>query len=161
MDVQSVFGGILWKYLSLLSPTSLRLQCFHLLQGWYGCGFGYGMWVGILMALGFKVVPVRAQAWKSAMGISGRLYTKVCIPCQNSCIYVSHLNLMKLLEARHLDVELGWHFYKCSWMQDDSRTLAMALFPDLGPQLKRKKDHGMDIPSVRLAFLILSYAFIQ
>lgn len=70
-------------------------------QGWYGCGFGYGMWVGILMALGFKVVPVRAQAWKSAMGISGRLYTK-----------------------------------------DDSRTLAMALFPDLGPQLKRKKDHG-------------------
>jgi len=70
-------------------------------QGWYGCGFGYGMWVGILMALGFKVVPVRAQAWKSAMGISGRQYTK-----------------------------------------DDSRILAMALFPDLGPQLKRKKDHG-------------------
>lgn len=70
-------------------------------QGWYGCGFGYGMWVGILMALGFRVVPVRAQAWKSAMGISGRQYTK-----------------------------------------DDSRNLAMALFPDLGPQLKRKKDHG-------------------
>jgi len=58
---------------------------FHLLQGWYGCGFGYGMWVGILMALGFKVVPVRAQAWKSAMGISGRQYTKVCVLCQNSC----------------------------------------------------------------------------
>lgn len=70
-------------------------------QGWYGCGFGYGMWVGILMALGFKVVPVRAQAWKSAMGISGRQYTK-----------------------------------------DDSRNVAMALFPDLRPQLKRKKDHG-------------------
>ncbi|XP_024361951.1 Holliday junction resolvase MOC1, chloroplastic isoform X2 [Physcomitrium patens] len=70
-------------------------------QGWYGCGFGYGMWVGILMALGFKVVPVRAQVWKSAMGIAGKQYTK-----------------------------------------DDSRATAMALFPDLGPQLKRKKDHG-------------------
>lgn len=29
------------------------------------------------MASGYKVVPVRAQAWKSAMGISGREYTKV------------------------------------------------------------------------------------
>lgn len=52
---------------------------FRLLQGWYGCGFGYGMWVGILMALGFKVVPVRAQVWKSAMGIAGKQYTKVCL----------------------------------------------------------------------------------
>lgn len=47
-------------------------------QGWYGTGFGYGVWVGVLMASGYKVVPVRAQAWKSAMGISGREYTKVC-----------------------------------------------------------------------------------
>lgn len=29
------------------------------------------------MASGYKVIPVRAQAWKSAMGISGRQYTKV------------------------------------------------------------------------------------
>jgi len=70
-------------------------------QGWYGTGFGYGVWVGVLMASGYKVVPVRAQAWKSAMGISGREYTK-----------------------------------------DDSRAVAMSLFPDLSPQLKRKKDHG-------------------
>jgi hypothetical protein len=33
--------------------------------------------------------------------------------------------------------------HDCSLMQDDSRNLAMALFPDLEPQLKRKKDHGM------------------
>ncbi|CAK9191030.1 unnamed protein product [Sphagnum troendelagicum] len=45
-------------------------------QGWYSTGFGYGAWVGILVASGFRVVPVRAQAWKKAAGICGREYTK-------------------------------------------------------------------------------------
>ncbi|CAM6048624.1 unnamed protein product [Sphagnum compactum] len=39
-------------------------------------GFGYGAWVGILVASGFRVVPVQAQAWKMAAGIYGREYTK-------------------------------------------------------------------------------------
>jgi hypothetical protein len=46
------------------------------MQGWYSTGFGYGAWVGILVASGFRVVPVRAQAWKKASGICGREYTK-------------------------------------------------------------------------------------
>jgi hypothetical protein len=40
-------------------------------QGWYSMGFGYGAWVGILVASGFRVVPVQAQAWKMAAGIYG------------------------------------------------------------------------------------------
>jgi hypothetical protein len=40
-------------------------------------GFGYGALVGILVASGFQVVPVQAQAWKMAAGIYGREYTKV------------------------------------------------------------------------------------
>lgn len=31
-------------------------------------------------------------------------------------------------------------------LQDDSRAVAMSLFPDLSPQLKRKKDHGKYTP---------------
>ncbi|KAH9563685.1 hypothetical protein CY35_05G139000 [Sphagnum magellanicum] len=44
-------------------------------QGWYSTGFGYGTWVGILMVSGFQVVPMWAQAWKTAAGICGRGYT--------------------------------------------------------------------------------------
>lgn len=73
-------------------------------QGWYGCGFGYGMWVGILMALGFRVVPVRAQAWKSAMGISGRQYTKVWLPLQLPIPCLKWLLLKKLHSIKE-----SWH----------------------------------------------------
>ena len=48
-------------------------------------------------------------------------------------------------------VPLGWNSHGCSWMQDDSRTVAMALFPELEPLLKRKKDHGIEIPSPMLS----------
>eukprot|EP00850_Spirogloea_muscicola_P022641 SM000305S11799 [mRNA] locus=s305:120507:122781:+ [translate_table: standard] len=45
-------------------------------QGWYGAGYGYGMWIGCLTAAGFKVVPVPASVWKKTMGIAGRQFTK-------------------------------------------------------------------------------------
>ncbi|XP_009612420.1 Holliday junction resolvase MOC1, chloroplastic-like [Nicotiana tomentosiformis] len=34
-------------------------------QGWWSGGFGYGMWIGILVASGFSVIPVPSSAWKS------------------------------------------------------------------------------------------------
>eukprot|EP00850_Spirogloea_muscicola_P004983 SM000022S07197 [mRNA] locus=s22:415052:417434:- [translate_table: standard] len=45
-------------------------------QGWYGAGYGYGMWIGCLTAAGFKVVPIPASVWKKTMGIAGRQFTK-------------------------------------------------------------------------------------
>ncbi|CAB4278299.1 unnamed protein product [Prunus armeniaca] len=34
-------------------------------QGWWSGGFGYGLWIGILVALGFSVVPVSSISWKN------------------------------------------------------------------------------------------------
>ncbi|OAE18204.1 hypothetical protein AXG93_406s1720 [Marchantia polymorpha subsp. ruderalis] len=45
-------------------------------QGWYITGYGYGVWLGILAAAGFKVIPVQARVWKTAMKICGKDFTK-------------------------------------------------------------------------------------
>ncbi|MCO5574208.1 hypothetical protein L7F22_027990 [Adiantum nelumboides] len=45
-------------------------------QGWWGSGFGYGMWIGTLVASGISVVPVSSVAWKRAMGLLGKDVTK-------------------------------------------------------------------------------------
>ncbi|CAM6082753.1 unnamed protein product [Calypogeia fissa] len=45
-------------------------------QGWYITGYGYGVWLGILAAAGFTVVPVQARVWKTAMGLCGKEFTK-------------------------------------------------------------------------------------
>lgn len=45
-------------------------------QGWWGSGFGYGIWIGTLVASGISVVPVVSLAWKRAMGLSGKAVTK-------------------------------------------------------------------------------------
>eukprot|EP00250_Pteridium_aquilinum_P024553 c29241_g1_i1 orf=139-1044(+) len=45
-------------------------------QGWWGSGFGYGIWIGTLVASGISVVPVPASTWKRAMGLSGKGVTK-------------------------------------------------------------------------------------
>lgn len=33
-------------------------------QGWWSGGFGYGLWIGVLVASGFSVVPVPSVVWK-------------------------------------------------------------------------------------------------
>ncbi|XP_060197218.1 Holliday junction resolvase MOC1, chloroplastic-like isoform X2 [Lycium barbarum] len=33
--------------------------------GWWSGGFGYGLWIGLLVASGFSVIPVPSSAWKS------------------------------------------------------------------------------------------------
>ncbi|XP_021734256.1 uncharacterized protein LOC110700993 [Chenopodium quinoa] len=32
--------------------------------GWWSGGFGYGLWIGVLVASGFSVVPVPSSSWK-------------------------------------------------------------------------------------------------
>ncbi|KAA8550043.1 hypothetical protein F0562_001727 [Nyssa sinensis] len=39
-------------------------------QGWWSGGFGYGLWIGILVASGFSVVPVPSFVWKNEFKLS-------------------------------------------------------------------------------------------
>ncbi|KAL3530020.1 hypothetical protein ACH5RR_009342 [Cinchona calisaya] len=45
-------------------------------QGWWSGGFGYGLWIGILVASGFSVVPVPSVVWKNEFKLSGSSSTK-------------------------------------------------------------------------------------
>ncbi|XP_061341066.1 Holliday junction resolvase MOC1, chloroplastic-like [Gastrolobium bilobum] len=40
-------------------------------QGWWSGGFGYGLWIGILVASGFCVVPVPSATWKAKFELTG------------------------------------------------------------------------------------------
>ncbi|XP_054789543.1 Holliday junction resolvase MOC1, chloroplastic-like [Prosopis cineraria] len=40
-------------------------------QGWWSGGFGYGLWIGILVASGFSVVPVPSYTWKTKFELNG------------------------------------------------------------------------------------------
>ncbi|KAE8657852.1 Detected protein of unknown function [Hibiscus syriacus] len=46
-------------------------------QGWWSGGFGYGLWIGILVASGFSVVPVSSLLWKKEFELTGAGSTKV------------------------------------------------------------------------------------
>lgn len=45
-------------------------------QGWWGSGFGFGMWIGVLVASGFSVVPVPPVVWRRAMDFTGKIVNK-------------------------------------------------------------------------------------
>ncbi|XP_021278681.1 uncharacterized protein LOC110412471 isoform X2 [Herrania umbratica] len=45
-------------------------------QGWWSGGFGYGLWIGILVASGFSVVPVPSLLWKKGFELTGAGCTK-------------------------------------------------------------------------------------
>lgn len=47
------------------------------MKGWWSGGFGYGMWIGILVALGFSVVPVPSFVWKKKFELYGSTFSKV------------------------------------------------------------------------------------
>lgn len=55
------------------------MLAFSLLKGWWSGGFGYGLWIGILVASGFSVVPVTSATWKNEFELSGSTAAKVCI----------------------------------------------------------------------------------
>ncbi|GMJ11927.1 hypothetical protein HRI_004861900 [Hibiscus trionum] len=45
-------------------------------HGWWSGGFGYGLWIGILVASGFSVVPVSSLSWKREFELTGAGSTK-------------------------------------------------------------------------------------
>ncbi|XP_020585923.1 uncharacterized protein LOC110028429 isoform X2 [Phalaenopsis equestris] len=48
-------------------------------QGWWSGGFTYGLWIGILVASGFSVVPITSRLWKDQFQIFGSSYSKVVL----------------------------------------------------------------------------------
>ncbi|KAJ7522397.1 hypothetical protein O6H91_18G009200 [Diphasiastrum complanatum] len=68
-DLRAPQGSIAYVEQSLPFPKDGK-------QAWWSTGFGYGVWIGALVASGFSVVPIRPQAWKSAMGLLGSEYSK-------------------------------------------------------------------------------------
>ena len=47
------------------------------MKGWWSGGFGYGLWIGVLVASGFSVVPVPSTSWKKEFELTGKSSTKV------------------------------------------------------------------------------------
>ena len=47
------------------------------MKGWLSGGFGYGLWIGVLVASGFSVVPISSLAWKNEFELSGSKVSKV------------------------------------------------------------------------------------
>ncbi|XP_020549942.1 uncharacterized protein LOC105163707 isoform X2 [Sesamum indicum] len=45
-------------------------------QGWWSGGFGYGLWIGILVASGYSVVPVPSLLWKNEFKLTGNRSSK-------------------------------------------------------------------------------------
>ncbi|KAK4492334.1 hypothetical protein RD792_003138 [Penstemon davidsonii] len=46
------------------------------LKGWWSGGFGYGLWIGILVASGYSVVPVPSLLWKNEFKLAGNRSSK-------------------------------------------------------------------------------------
>ncbi|KAJ8766801.1 hypothetical protein K2173_008355 [Erythroxylum novogranatense] len=64
-------------------------------QGWWAGGFGYGLWIGILVASGFSVVPVPSFTWKNEFKLSGGSYTKDDSRRTASILFPSLSSLLK------------------------------------------------------------------
>lgn len=45
-------------------------------QGWWSGGFGYGLWIGLLVASGFCVTPLPSLLWKNEFELSGSRTSK-------------------------------------------------------------------------------------
>ncbi|KAI3461170.1 hypothetical protein Pfo_017833 [Paulownia fortunei] len=45
-------------------------------QGWWSGGFGYGLWIGIMVASGYSVVPVPSFLWKNEFKLAGTRSSK-------------------------------------------------------------------------------------
>lgn len=84
--------GLSWKKYSTCSPlvssnivgfnqNSISIKAEYLfpfvMKGWWSGGFGYGLWIGILVASGFSVVPVPSSVWKNEFKLTGNGSSKV------------------------------------------------------------------------------------
>lgn len=64
-------------------------------QGWWGGGYAYGLWIGVLVASGFSVVPVPSSVWKNEFKLSGKLVCKDDSREAASAIFPSMSSLLK------------------------------------------------------------------
>ncbi|GKU93482.1 hypothetical protein SLEP1_g7074 [Rubroshorea leprosula] len=64
-------------------------------QGWWSGGFGYGLWIGILVASGFSVVPVPSSTWKKEFELTGSRCSKDDSRRAASTLFPSLCDLLK------------------------------------------------------------------
>lgn len=64
-------------------------------QGWWSGGFGYGLWIGVLVASGFTVVPVPSAVWKNEFRLCGSRTSKDDSRQLASTLYPSMSPLLK------------------------------------------------------------------
>ncbi|KAL5160075.1 Holliday junction resolvase MOC1, chloroplastic [Glycine soja] len=75
-------------------------------QGWWSGGFGYGLWIGILVASGFSVIPVPSFTWKAKFELNGTTKS-MAHPCkfhlsrssESSQAYTHYLSVVALASA--------------------------------------------------------------
>lgn len=92
-------------------------------QGWYGSGFGYGVWLGALAAHGIETVSVQPNTWKKDMMLTRETF-KTEVSDESSILVLD-------------DPKKGK-----STMKDRSREIAAYVFPQVQQDICRKKDHG-------------------
>ncbi|KAF8403673.1 hypothetical protein HHK36_011777 [Tetracentron sinense] len=63
--------------------------------GWWSGGFGYGLWIGILVASGFSVIPVPSMLWKNQFQLSGSRLCKDDSRKAASILFPSLSSLLK------------------------------------------------------------------
>ncbi|KAK8960093.1 hypothetical protein KSP40_PGU011040 [Platanthera guangdongensis] len=49
----------------------VRASAISAFPGWWSGGFTYGLWIGILVASGFSVVPISSRLWKDQFQLYG------------------------------------------------------------------------------------------
>ncbi|KAG6414022.1 hypothetical protein SASPL_126738 [Salvia splendens] len=65
-----------WMILGLMTKLFLNSYLLLRLKGWWSGGFGYGLWLGVLVASGYSVVPVPASLWKNGFKLTGSRSSK-------------------------------------------------------------------------------------
>ncbi|XP_039004840.1 Holliday junction resolvase MOC1, chloroplastic-like [Hibiscus syriacus] len=64
-------------------------------QGWWSGGFRYGLWIMILVASGFSVVPVSSLLWKKEFELTGAGSTKDDSRRVASTVFLSMSDMLK------------------------------------------------------------------
>ncbi|RVW92919.1 putative ribonuclease H protein [Vitis vinifera] len=95
-------------------------------KGWWSGGFGYGLWIGILVASGFSVVPVPSTLWKNEFKLSGNGTTASGLRINLAKSEI--IPVGEVVEVEELAVELG-----CRVGTLPSQYLGLPL----GPQIER------------------------
>ncbi|XP_022728744.1 Holliday junction resolvase MOC1, chloroplastic-like [Durio zibethinus] len=79
-SLEAPIGNVAYIKQSIPFPKDRKQLCsYFLISGWWSGGFGYGLWIGILVASGFFVVPVSSLLWKKEFELTGAGSTKVGI----------------------------------------------------------------------------------